>query len=348
MIECSESKLNQIAIHYVGNKLIEEKNRFSKSHVKNIDAAVTDLLHKYFLSPFKSNEYYNFSHESDINLNEIYTYAAGIFDDKGSFLEQSANMARHLYEQSVHPKIKGGEFYVTYFSGCIVDGEETDAIGLFKSESKETYLRVFPKNDNFEIGSEDGININKLDKGCLIFNTEREKGFLVAIVDNISKSVEAQYWKDQFLHLRNRADNYHHTKNILTLCKHFVTEQLPEKFEVSKAEQADLLNKSVQYFKDKDEFDIKDFTKEVIQEPEVIKAFKDYKKQYQYDQDVEFEDNFEISDTAVKKQQKIFKSVIKLDRNFHIYVHGSREMIEKGFDKVTGMHYYKLFFKEEE
>ncbi|MDR0604368.1 MAG: hypothetical protein LBG80_08720 [Bacteroidales bacterium] len=43
---------------------------------------------------------------------------------------------------------------------------------------------------NFE--SEKGININKLDKGCLIFNTERENGYIVAVVDNTNKGTDAQ------------------------------------------------------------------------------------------------------------------------------------------------------------
>jgi hypothetical protein len=63
--------------------------------------------------------------------------------------------------------------------------------------------------------------------------------------------------------------------------------------------------------------------------------------------DFDMEENFEISAHAVKRQAKIFKSVLKLDKNFHIYIHGNREMIEKGFDEAVGKHYYKLFFDSE-
>ena len=50
---------------------------------------------------------------------------------------------------------------------------------------------------------------------------------------------------------------------------------------------------------------------------------------------------------AVKKQARVFKSVIKLDKNFHIYVHGNRELIEKGYDGAMGKHYYKIYFDVE-
>ncbi|MNL79456.1 hypothetical protein D3C87_2060650 [compost metagenome] len=58
-------------------------------------------------------------------------------------------------------------------------------------------------------------------------------------------------------------------------------------------------------------------------------------------------DSFDISSQAFKKQAKIFKSILKLDKNFHVYIHGRADMIEKGFDDATGLNFYKLFFKEE-
>lgn len=43
----------------------------------------------------------------------------------------------------MHPKINGGELYIAYFKDCVIDGQLTDGVGIFKSETKETYLRVF-------------------------------------------------------------------------------------------------------------------------------------------------------------------------------------------------------------
>ena len=57
--------------------------------------------------------------------------------------------------------------------------------------------------------------------------------------------------------------------------------------------------------------------------------------------------NFLVNDRAVKKMARYFKSVIKLDSNFHIYVHGKREWIERGFDEEKKLNYYKTFFEKE-
>jgi len=346
MLYIDDISIETLTLHRVGNKSQEEGIRFSAVPVK-VDDAVQSLLLQYFLSPFKSEEYFNLTHESDIALNEVYTYVSQIFDRHETFYDQSVNLARHLYEVSTHPKIKSGELYVTLLRDCNVDGEQVDAIGLFKSESKETFLKIYPTSDSFDIEYEDGININKLDKGCLIFNTERENGYLVSVVDSVRQSGEAMYWRDNFLNIAQRRDIFHQTEQCLDMCKQFVTERLPENFNMSRVDQADMLNKSVTFFKENSDFSFDDFANQVIEQPEMIQSFKDFRDEYQEDRDLQIDEQFEISKPAVKKQTKIFKSVIKLDKNFHIYVHGNRQLIEKGYDDKRDMNYYRLLFKEE-
>jgi hypothetical protein len=338
--------ISAIAVHYAGNKTLEEGIRQSQSLLQTEDE-VSDLLQHYFLSPFKGGEYFTFHHESSLNLNEVYTYVTNIFNDSDTLYEESVNLLKHLYESSDHPKIKGGEFYVVFFEDCPFKGEMLNAVGLFKSESRESFLKVYPKGGDYSVEKDEGININKLDKGCLIYNTEADKGYVVSVIDHTGKNSEARYWIDQFLHLRQREDEFFQTREALNLCKDFVTRKLPEDYEVSKADQVDLLKKSVEFFKEKERFNLEEFADEVMKQPEIIEKFKAYKTDYQKERDIDMEGDFSISEDAVKKQARAFKSIIKLDKNFHIYVHGKREYIVKGFDQASGMHYYQLFFYEE-
>jgi hypothetical protein len=343
-LDFTDLNLQYLATHYVGNKLRDENVKLSK-YIFDINEDIRNILIMYFLKSFKSTEYFNFYHDIDINMNEVFVCASKIFNNPDTILEQSLNLAKHLYEQSVHPKIKGGEFYVVYFKDCVIEGKTVDAVGLFKSENKDTFLKIYPARDGFEIESEKGININKLDKGCLIFNTEQEKGYVVAVVDNTNKGVEAQYWIDDFLHVCQRKDEYYNTQNILSLAKHFIKDELPQQFEVSKADQVDLLNKSVKFFKEKDNFNIEEFINEVIEQPQVIEKFNQYKSEYAKEFDLEFADNFTISENAVKKQVRVLKNVIKLDKNFDIHVHGNRNLIEQGQDEKGK--YYKIYYQQE-
>jgi hypothetical protein len=56
-------------------------------------------------------------------------------------------------------------------------------------------------------------------------------------------------------------------------------------------------------------------------------------------------EEFPISEAAVKKSQKHFKSIIKLDKNFHIYIHGDKSKIKQDQDE-TGK-FYKVYFEKE-
>lgn len=340
-----ESVINNISLHLVGNKSTDDGIILSESNL-DIKDNVRNLLVNYFLTPFSSEELFELYHDSGIEYNVVYGAASQIFDNPETLFEQSVNLAKHLYDQSTHPKIKGGEFYTVYFRDCIVDDETVDAVGLFKSENKDTFLKVLHEGVNFNLESEQGINIKKLDKGCLIFNRERENGYMVAVVDNTNRGIEAQYWIDDFLHVRQRQDEYANTQNMMAMAKNFVTKALPEQFEVSKADQIDLLNRSLEFFKEKDTFDMEEFANEVIEQPEVIESFHNFKRDYESENDITIDDTFAISDHAFKRQQRSYKRVIRLDRKIQIIIDGNRDHVEQGEDERGK--YYKVYYREEE
>jgi hypothetical protein len=352
MLDFSEVQLGPMAIHYVGNKGRGEDLVLSRNAFQPKEELVRDLLIKYFLSPFKGEVFYNFTHESDLKLNEVYKFASSIFDQRGDFFLQGANIAERLYDMAEHPRVKSGELYIVYFSNCVVDGEQADAIGLFRSESKETFLKVYCQDANFEVDAHEGININKLDKGCLIFNTESDKGYKVCIVDNNNKSGEALYWKDDFLGVKQRDDDFYRTQEFMNVCRGFCEEVLTTDNNVAKPEQLAVKNKSVEFFKSKakegEAFSVKEFEKEVMEVPEVIQAFRDYRQDYVKQHDItDFEESFDVSEAAVKNNSKFFRAVLKLDKNFHVYVHGKHDYIERGYDEDKSMNYYKLFYHTE-
>lgn len=349
MVTSFEAALEQLSVHRTGNKLQNEFYILSDLPLQIQDETLKTLLMQYFLSPFeKGNEVYRFMHSSDdLNLNEVFHFCSLIFADPDSFHEQSANITRHLFNVSNHPKIKSGELYVAIFKDLQLEGELVYAIGIFKSETKESYLKVNPDKGGFSLSyEEDAINIQKLDKGCLIFNTEMEDGYKVMVIDQTNRT-DAVYWKDEFLQLKIRNDSFNKTNTTLGICKDFITTRLQDDFEITKADKIDLLNRSMKYFKEKESFDIDEFSEEVIGNPKAIESFKNFSRDYNEEFDAGLDQSFDISNAAVKKQARVFKSVLKLDKNFHIYIHGNKELIEKGFDDNRAMNYYKVYYKEE-
>ena len=336
--------LSKIIVHKVGNKINQESLILSQEELK-LEDDMKVLLQDFFLKNFKSEEQFRFYSDSYLVNNPVYSSVSEIFEDKNKFVWESENLAKHLYEITENPRVQSGELFIVYFEGEEnADGNKIDSVGIFKTENKNPFLKIFPQNETFEIEKDYGIGLSKLDKGALIYNTGRETGYAVSVIDN-NKNGDIYYWFEDFLKVKQRDDEYFHTQETLAVYKDFITKQLPTEFEVSKADQADFLNKSINFFKEKEKFDFEEFTNEVLEDKNVIESFSNFKSDYENDMQVSISEDFAINEAAVKKQSRGFKSVIKLDKNFHIYVHGDRKMIETGQDEKGK--YYRLYFEEE-
>lgn len=333
-------------VHKIGNPTRGGELKLSINTLTLNDGIVQKLLLKYFLGSINENELNHFTHLHDVKLNEVYNYVTDIFTNKDDFISLSNKLAQFLYSKSTHVKVKEGELCIVMLDSIPFENDFVKAVGIFKSENKETFLKIFEHGGSLEMIQEDGININKPDKGCLIFQTNAAAGYKVCVIDHTNKQQDAQYWINDFLQVQPIADDYHHTDKYLALCKQFATNEFPEKFEAGKSDQLELMNRSMDYFKTHDHFNIDEFATEVIDQPELIDSFKQYKKNFESARNYEIGDEFDINLAAVKKQQKLFKSVLKLDKNFHIYIHGRRDLIEKGVDEA-GKKFYKIYFEEE-
>lgn len=341
----TQADIQQLITHHIGNKLREENFELSNQTTLVKPETRTFLL-KYFLNSIKSEEVYSFTHPVQLYQNDVFAAAESIFNEPEKFIEQSQNLARLLYEYSLHPKIQSGELNVAFFSGTVWEGKSVDAIGIFKSERHVPFLKMSNNQAKFVIDHDFGFEIDRIDKACIIFNTHKIDGYRVLIIDNANKAEEARYWKTDFLKVQPVANEFHQTRQMLNITKEYVTNKLSEDFSVTKADQIDLLNRSVEYFKSRDSFDKKEFEKEVLQDSGMIKSFRNFDTHYREKNGIEPGDSFDISLPAVKKQARVFKSVLKLDKNFHIYIHGNRELIEQGVDE-NGRKYYKIYFESE-
>ncbi len=341
----SETELIDLITHHIGNKLREEPLELSDA-MTVFDADTSELLQTYFLSSFKPEAYFELANAVSLEDNEVYAFAQRLFESRADFVEISKELARLLYEQSDHPNIREGAFHLAYFKGLVLGDEMVDAIGIFKSESNIPFLQINGLEGKYEIEHDFGYDLKGLDKGCLIFNTDAASGYKILIVDHARKSGDAQYWMDNFLRLRPCTDEYHQTKDFLSRTKTFVTKHLADEFEMAKTDKIDLLNRSIGYFKENESFDKQEFEETVFKDPEIIDSFRNYNDNLQEEHQVEMRDQFEISPQAVKKQSRIFKSVLKLDRNFHVYIHGDRDLIERGTEP-DGRKFYKIYYEDE-
>ncbi len=347
MIDFASAQLHSLALHQVGHPAMDIPLCLSHECVDIHQDNRAPLLERFFLSSFSTEEMFQFHNDIGLTQNEMYTLAKRIFETPEDLLVQSQFIARHLHNCSTHPRIQPGEVYVAYFEDISIDGQYKPAIGIFKTETKEAFLKVDIENHRPQLLTHEGIRTHKPDKGCLIFQTEEETGYRVCVVDHLNRGNEAAYWKDEFLQLRPLQNDYAQTRHVLGMTRQFVTQQLKEEFDISRPDQIDLLNRSVEYFKKNETFEAEAFAQEVFADTTVVQSFQRFDAAYREDHGLVLNDSFAISQQAVKKQSRVFKSVLKLDKNFHVYIHGDREMIEQGTD-ADGRKYYKLYYREEQ
>ncbi len=344
-LDYSLAKIQLISTHYIENKFNQGTIKLGKQPIQiSAEERIKTYMSTLFLSHFNQAETHCFSSPSEnLNLNPMFQITSELFQDPTRFHQITISLAKHLFNASDHPKIKPGELFVAYVTDIAWGDEMIDALSLIKVENKTPFMQWDGREFMQFI---EGISIEKVDKGCLVINSQADEGFRLRIIDQRNKSQEAQFWKDKFLQVQPVMDEYQYTQGYLQLTKNFIETELAEQIDVPRSDQLKMMNRSYGYFKTKDEFNVEEFTQEVFSDINTIRKYGAYIDEQSKISGQELTDHFEISTPAVKKQARAYRSVIKLDRNFHIYVHGDESKIEKGKDP-DGQKYYKLYFTEE-
>ena len=350
MIKRTRAGISKFIIHKVGNKFNSATNIFSENTI-TFDEESYELMKPFLLKPFGSvAESFRFSHHANVELNEINNYTNEIFNNEDSFVEVSKHMVNHLYEQSNSAQIKTGDVIIALFEDIEYKDSVTQAIGIFKIENKVDFFQTYMEEDVLDVYVQKGISTRRLDKGCLIINSNDDEGRVVLSVDN--NNYDAQYWLKNFLNVKYADDYNQHTQNYIEMCKDFSDDILREDFGMQ--EKGKFLAKTVDYMKENEAVNIHDFKDEVFFENEDYKElFDTYKKEYEDINDVMVRNNFTVSDVVLKKQKPKMKTEIKLDTNIHIKLDidapdASSEYLEKGYDEERKMKYYKVYFNDED
>ncbi len=350
MLNLYNAQIESLSIHRVGNKSRNE-SLFLSEVAYQLSDELTPLIKEYFLKSFRDKEenYYQFVHETDLEFHQLYNFATEIFNNPLKAHEVSKQITRYLFEQSMHQHIKGGEVYVVYFENVLLDNEKVDAIGIFKSELKHDFLQFQEQQNNLEMILQQGVYLNKLDKGALILNTEKEEGYKILSVD--SNKYDTKYWLEQFLGVDFFQDENFYTKKYLKFCENFAKDVvLPAE---DKQQEVLFMNKAMNHFAANDNFNEQNFLTDVLENPELEPEFKNYKEEQAPKYKIEDLSDFPISNTAVTAARKKVKSVINLDTNVQIkmdFVSGASadKFIEKGWDEERQMYYYLVYFNKEE
>jgi len=339
--------VESICIHKVGNRATEGHLQLSNHQIRFREEILEQLVVKYFSRPFgKSLISYHFK---NIENNPLYLRAKELLNSGDNFVLRTQDLARQLLDASDHPSIPLGDFVVIKYKDILYEDQLVNGLGLYKCDNKDTFLQVAANiSGETELEFQEGINLNKLDKSSLILNVCEEEGYVIYCNDSKAKSESSKYWDKLFMNLEPFKDSYYTTLQALELCTDFIQTEAERNPKETKTLQAQMLSKTADYFHNRENFDHKEIGDLLFEEnPSSKESFFSYLGQY--NEELVDENTIKpIAVEALKKGQKHFKSIFKLDRYFHVYVHGGAERMEKGFDPAKSLNYYKLFFETEQ
>ena len=207
-----------------------------------LEAAFTQLA----FNKIDLEQQYEFFHETDIGLNEVYTYVNSIFDQDNSFLEQSKHIATHLQSVSQHPNIKSGELFIGLFDNCLWHTEVKKVIAIVKIDEKEMFLDVKNEQNKMIVNGIDGINVKKINNMAVIVDMGPDVA--PAVFMKTKKKEDVVYWQERFLKIKVADEHYHKTNLALTECKKYILKE--ESF--TNTEKLGFLNKTLDYFRNEE------------------------------------------------------------------------------------------------
>lgn len=333
MLEVMDSNLKQYILHHVSDTLVLGDKVFPQPEVL-LEAAFTQLA----FNKVDYEQQYEFYHETDIGLNEIFTYANDIFDSEKNFFKQSKHIAAHLQSVSQRSNIKSGDLFIGLFDNCLWGSERKNVIAIVKIDEKEMFLDVKSEQDIMTVNGIDGINVKKINNVAIIMDMGPDVAPAVFI--KTKKKDDIIYWQERFLKIKVSDEQYHNTNLALTECRKIINKE--ESF--TNTEKLGLMNKTLEYFKFEKEFQVDDYIETVFEGTEsppkdlIVNSVTPYETT--------------ISKSAIEKAEKSYKRKIKLDSNIEIQVNVRDvdeidELIEVGYDEATNRKFYKIYFQEE-
>jgi 37-kD nucleoid-associated bacterial protein len=339
----------------VGHPQREEPLQTSKEVFK-IEEKDQEPLATIFLKPFKNLTAHRFTHHSSLDQHEMNAYAAAIFTSDDGLLEKGCDIAKRLYAKSNHPNIKSGDLCISLIKDIDIDGQLTQGLCILKSESVVPFLSISTRDGDLELHTEQGINPEKIDKGCLILNHLATKGYYVLTFDRTGS--DSRFWVRDFLGVVPITDSPFLTNKYANMAVAFLAKEKKDSPKLAGEDDAppwDTANASrdaITYFEEKQNFSLHEFEEQVLKTPEAKAKFAEHRSKVEEEQGHRLDDSFEISKKDVTKAKNKIKTVMKLDTGAEIRLKPALAakpdaVLEHGFDEGKKMKFIKIFFNED-
>lgn len=306
----------------------------------DIDSISQETLKDFFLKPFvKKKDEYVFSHAVSLEYNVIYNIAIKLYGN-GDFVDCSKRIFKHLVSVSDNPIVKSGDVFIVKIENVEFDNISYEALGIYKIDSKKDFIETsLDNNGELKVEVKRGFASNKIDKACLIVFTES-----IPIVYIIEPNKEMKYWRNDFLSLVPKSNNYMNSEMTMRLVEGFVKDVLSEKT-TSRLEQIDIVNKCNEVLHNNENISFEELSRELFDSQSLQSELLKYRIIYEEKNTLNISESFSIDKEALKIPPSMRK--IKLDDTVEIQLLKTGDFIERGYDEKQNKYYYTIYFDKE-
>jgi 37-kD nucleoid-associated bacterial protein len=312
-----------------------------------------ETLTAIFLKPFKNLAAHRFSHHSSLEHHEMNSFATAIFASEDGLLEKGCEIAKRLYAKSNHPNIKSGDLCISLIKNIEVNGEVVAGLCILKSESVVPFLSISTRDGDLQLHTEQGINPERIDKGCLILDHLSQKGYYVLTFDR--SGTDSRFWVRDFLGVVPVTDSPFLTNKFTGMAVSFLENEkktTPKADDSPPWDDCSAARDAISYFEEKDHFSLQEFEEQVLKTPENKEKFAKHRAQIEEETGQRLDDAFEISKKDVTKAKRKINAMMRLDTGVVIRLKPSviddpDKVLEYGFDQKRGMKFVKIFFHKD-
>jgi hypothetical protein len=347
-LRLNTASATQLVLAKIGNPLREEPLQTSR-RVFDIAEADQEALTALFLKPFKNLVGHRFVHYTSLEKQDMYRCAKTVFAEPDQLLPAGIEIAKRLYAKSTHPNIKSGDLCIALLKEVHIEGELVNGLCILKSDSVVPFLSITTHEGDLHLSTQQGIQPEKIDKGCLILDYQGDKGYYVLTFDR--SGGDTKFWVREFLSVEAVPDAAFLTSAYAKMAVSFLEEQKPEE-DTPPWDTCNAAREALEYFEERDQFDLQDFEQTVLKSPEAVAAFEEHRARVEEEQGQALDKQFEISKKDVTKAKKRIGAVLKLDTGVEIHVKSTLSteydpVLERGYDDAKGMKFVKVYYKEQ-
>ncbi len=347
-VRINTATATKVVLAKIGNPQRDEPLQTSRE-VFNIAEDDQEILTAIFLKPFKNLIAYRFAHHSSLDQHEMCNCVKAIFAGEKNLLSKGIEIAQRLYAKSSHPNIKSGDLCIAMLKEVHIEGELVNGLCILKSDSVSPFLSITTRDGDLQLSTEQGINPDKIDKGCLILDYSSKKGYYVLTFDRSGE--DTRFWVREFLGVEAVPDAAFLTNAYAKMAVSFLEEQGPENDDSPPWETATAAKDALDYFEDREQFELADFQQAVLKTPEAVAKFDEHRARIEEEQGQALETSFEISHKDVTKAMKRISAVLKLDTGVEIHIKPAAgetaPVLERGYDERRGMKFVKVFYNRD-